>query len=132
MTLLLAALAVAMIGVVLGRRRRAPGPPVLDPEAARWSAQVRIPLDLPPLARHEVYEQPLHDALRGAALGEVCGGDSGGAGARLAVVELALLDPEEGVPLVLDVLRRQGAPAETVVAWVTPEGVKEARVGAWA
>lgn len=69
---------------------------------------------LQPLDRGDIYEDPLHDALRAAGLGEVTGGGSlfsPNDGVSSCDIEIAILDPTpENLSAITATLERLGAP----------------------
>jgi hypothetical protein len=85
---------------------------------------VRIPEPLLPLERGEKYEDPLAAALAESRLGAVTGGGQQlGDGNSIVYcgVDVVLTDRGHGLDLLIDVLRRLGAPRGTVIEEFVPE-----------
>eukprot|EP01031_Cornospumella_fuschlensis_P019507 gene19507-23906_t len=57
-------------------------------------------------------EDPLDDALRKAQLGEVTGG---GSGRGISNIDVEVTDPERGLAVIREVLRRLGVARSTII-----------------
>ena len=84
---------------------------------------VRIPEDVQPIERGERYEDPLQAALDAEDLGEVTGGGSQmGEGKSIAFcgLDVEVHDRDRGLALIRSVMRRLGAPPETIIEEYLP------------
>jgi hypothetical protein len=84
---------------------------------------VRIPGDIQPIERGERFEDPLQAALEAEDLGEVTGGGPQmGEGKSVAFcgLDVVVRDRERGLALIRSVMRRLGAPADTVIEEYLP------------
>ena len=84
---------------------------------------VRIPGDIQPLERGARYEDPLQAALKGEDLGEVIGGGSQmGTGKNVVFcgLDIEVHDRDRGLALIRSVMRRLGAPPDTVIEEYLP------------
>jgi hypothetical protein len=67
--------------------------------------------DFPFDGRDEI-DDPLDDALKQAGLGEVTGGGSGGGKVN---IDVETTDPDQGLALIRDVLRKLSVPSSTII-----------------
>jgi hypothetical protein len=84
---------------------------------------VRIPQDVQPLARGDRYEDALHAALLEANLGQVTGGGSQlGEGNTIEYcgLDVVVTDRDRGLDLIRSVMRRLGAPPDTLIEEYLP------------
>jgi hypothetical protein len=84
---------------------------------------VRIPEDVQPIERGERYEDPLQAALDAEDLGEVTGGGSQlGEGKSVAFcgLDVEVYDRDKGLTLIRSVMRRLGAPPDTIIEEYLP------------
>ena len=84
---------------------------------------VRIPEDVQPIGRGERYEGPLQAALDAEDLGEITGGGSQ-MGERTSIafcgLDVEVYDRDRGLALIRSVMRRLGAPPETIIEEYLP------------
>lgn len=66
-------------------------------------------------------EDPLHEALEAAGLGEVTGG---GTGMGVANIDIEVVDLERGLALVRQVLQQLGVAPSTVIKQYEPTGIR--------
>lgn len=87
---------------------------------------VKIPESITPIKRGEKYEDPIHNALVTAGLGEVTGGGSM-LGADQSItsvgVDIDVVNVEKALPIIVKVLRRAGAPKGTVIEQYKPKRI---------
>ena len=84
---------------------------------------VRIPGDIQPLERGDRFEDPLQKALEAEDLGNVTGGGSQmgeGSTVEFCGLDIVLRDRERGLELIRSVMRRLGAPHDTVIEEFLP------------
>ena len=84
---------------------------------------VRLPAPLQPLERGERFEDPLHEALTTAGLGEVAGGGSQ-LGEDDTIIycglDVVVNDRDRGLELIRSMMRKLGAPDGTVIEEFLP------------
>ncbi len=84
---------------------------------------VKIPGNIGPLERGDRFEDPLHEALAAAGLGEVTGGGSqmaAGGGIDYCGLDVAVSDRDRGLALIVETMRTLNAPPGTVVEEYEP------------
>ena len=84
---------------------------------------VRIPASIQPLERGELFEDPLHQVLMSAGLGEVTGGGSQlGENETIAYCGLDVIvkDRDRGLQLIRSTMRKLAAPEGTVIEEFLP------------
>jgi hypothetical protein len=92
-------------------------------ERGHFFFYVRIPEDVQPIERGERYEDPLQAALDAEDLGEVTGGGSQmGEGKSIAFcgLDVEVCDRDRGLALIRSVMRRLGAPPDTIIEEYLP------------
>jgi hypothetical protein len=85
---------------------------------------VRIPANVQPIERGERFEDPLHDALVEASVGEVTGGGSQlgeGTTVEYCGIDIAVVDRERGLDVIRRTMRELGAPPGTVIEEFLPK-----------
>jgi hypothetical protein len=87
---------------------------------------VRIPGDIGPLERGERFEDALDATLHDAGLGGVTGGGSqlgDGSTIKYCGIDVLVVDPEKGLQVLVQELRRLGVPLGTVIESYLPTRV---------
>jgi hypothetical protein len=85
---------------------------------------VRIPGNIQPIERGDRFEEPLHEALSAANVGEVTGGGSQlgeGTTVEYCGVDVAVSDRERGLSVIRETMRALAAPAGTIIEEFLPE-----------
>ena len=85
---------------------------------------IKIPGNIQPLERGDLFEDPLIQSLEAAGLGEVTGGGSQlakGGGVEYCGIDVEVNDRERGLALILSEMRRLNAPQGTLVEEYVPE-----------
>jgi len=92
-------------------------------ERGEYMFYIRIPADIQPLERGELFEDPLHEALQESGLGEVTGGGSQlGENDTIAYcgIDVVVTEREAGLQIVRHTMRGLQAPSGTVIEEFVP------------
>jgi hypothetical protein len=85
---------------------------------------VRIPGDIQPMERADVFEDPLEAALQASGLGAVTGGGSQmgeGSSVEYCGLDVVVLDRDRGLDVIRSVLQKVGCPRDAMIEDYCPE-----------